>query len=62
MQSLEQSRKEKEDLENKLKASGYDEAQEEELSTRREEEIGAFEQVKRVRNGLLLSFSDDEAD
>ncbi|GAA5823463.1 hypothetical protein JCM5353_002156 [Sporobolomyces roseus] len=64
LQSLEQSRKEKEDLENKLKASGYDEAQEEELSTRREEEIGAFEQVKRRRDAKRneVSRTDFRAD
>ena len=48
MQNLEHARKEKGDLEKKLKASGYDEAQEAELSARREEEISQFEQVKRV--------------
>jgi structural maintenance of chromosome 2 len=53
MQNLEQARKEKENLEKKLKASGYDEAEEAELTNRREEEIGQFEQVKRVSRSSI---------
>lgn len=52
LQNLESARNEKAQLESKLKASGYDEAQEAELTQRREEEIGQFDQVKRVRPAL----------
>ncbi|GAA5922143.1 condensin subunit SMC2 [Sporobolomyces koalae] len=64
LQNLEQSRKEKDDLEKRLKASGYDEAQEAELTTRREQEIGAFEQVKRRRDAKRneVSRTDFRAD
>ncbi|GAA5902189.1 hypothetical protein JCM5296_006624 [Sporobolomyces johnsonii] len=50
LDNLEKARSEKEELEKKLKASGYDEAQEAELSSRRDHEMSAFEQLRRRRD------------
>ncbi|GAA6059589.1 hypothetical protein JCM10212_005088 [Sporobolomyces blumeae] len=60
LQNLEKARKEKAELEDRLKESGYDEAQGLELGKRREEEMAAFDQLKRRRDAKRNEVSRTE--